>query len=329
MHYPLIIIGTGSAGLPAGMYASRYGIRNLIIGAQPGGALATSHCVENYPGTISESGGSIMWRFEEHAKVSGSEVVYDTVVSILQNAKSKKQNGGISSDSLSLGEGGGEVWVFTVTTARKTQYTCDYLIYATGNAYRHLDVPGEDRLLGSGVSYCATCDGNFFRWRDVVVSGGGDSAFTEALYLAQLCKSVKILVRKDKAKAEEIWVKKVSETPNMEIIYNTEVASIDGQFSVESVTTIDGRIIPTQGIFIAVGSLPSVDLIRNLWVEVDAEWCIIIDVHQKSTNDRIYAAGDVTTGSAKFRQTIMSAAEGCLAAHSVHEAMLRSGESFV
>ena len=99
MHYPLIIIGTGSAGLPAGMYASRYGIRNLIIGAQPGGALATSHCVENYPGTISESGGDIMKRFEEHAKVSGSEVTYDTVVSIVKNAKFKEQNDGLLKNS--------------------------------------------------------------------------------------------------------------------------------------------------------------------------------------------------------------------------------------
>lgn len=228
-----------------------------------------------------------MKRFEEHAKVSGSEVSYDTVVQI-EELPGK---------------------ILQVTTARKEIYTCDFLIYATGNAYRHLNVPGEDRLLGAGVSYCATCDGNFFRGKDVLVSGGGDSAFTEALYLAQLCKTVKILVRKDKPKAEEIWVKKVSEQSNMEVIYNTEVAEINGQFGIESITTTDGRTIPTQGIFIAVGSIPSVDLIKALGVEVDEEQCIKIDEHQKSTNDRIYAAGDVTTGSAKFRQTIMSAAE--------------------
>lgn len=302
-HYPLIIIGTGSAWLPAGMYASRYGIRNLIIWAQPGGALATSHCVENYPGILSESGGAIMKKFEEHAKISGSEVSYDTVVKIEELPEKLMQ----------------------ITTARKEIYTCDFIIYATGNAYRHLDVPGEDRLLGAGVSYCATCDGNFFKWRDVIVVGGGDSSFTEALYLAQLCKTVKILVRKEKARAEEIWVKKVQETSNMEIIYNTEVAEINGQFAVESVTTKDGRTIPTQGIFIAVGSVPSVELIENLGVEIDEEWCIKIDQHQKSTHPSIYAAGDVTTGSAKFRQTIMSAAEWCLAAHSVHETMLKQG----
>lgn len=153
---------------------------------------------------------------------------------------------------------------FKILTARKEEYTCDYLIYATGNAYRHLDIPGEDRLLGAGVSYCATCDGNFFRGRDVIVVGGGDSAFTEALYLAHLCKSVKILVRKDKPKAEQIWVDKVMQESNMEIVFNTELAEINGQFGVESVTTTDGRVIPTQGVFVAVGSVPSVDLIKDL-----------------------------------------------------------------
>jgi thioredoxin reductase (NADPH) len=236
------------------MYASRYGIRNLIIGAQPGGALATSHCVENYPGTLSESGGDIMKRFEEHAKVSGSEVSYDTVINI--------------------GELPGKI--LQVTTARKEAYTCDFIIYATGNAYRHLDVPGEDRLLGAGVSYCATCDGNFFRNKDVIVVGGGDSSFTEALYLAHLCKTVKILVRKDKPKAEEIWVKKVQEESNMEIIYNTEVAEINGQFTIESVTTKDGRTIPTQGIFIAVGSVPSIELIQKLNIDIDEEGCMLL-----------------------------------------------------
>jgi thioredoxin reductase (NADPH) len=170
-----------------------------------------------------------------------------------------------------------------VTTARKEVYTCDFLIYATGNAYRHLDVPGEDRFSVQGVSYCATCDGNFFRWSDVIVVGGGDSSFTEALYLAHLCKTVKILVRKDKAKAEEIWVKKVQEEPNMEIIYNTEVAEINGQFAVESVTTKDGRTIPTQGILSLLVLYRVLILIKDLGVEIDEEGCIKIDQHQKSS----------------------------------------------
>lgn len=136
---------------------------------------------------------------------------------------------------------------------------------------------------------------------------------------------MKILVRKDTAKAEDIWQKKVAEQENMEVLYNTEIAEIQGKFSVESILTTDGRVIPTQGVFVAVGSMPSVELISDLGVEVDDENCVKIDSHQKTTHDRIYAAGDVTNGSAKFRQTIMSAAEGCLAAHSIHEKMLKLG----
>ena len=116
---------------------------------------------------------------------------------------------------------------------------------------------------------------------------------------------------------------KVLQEPNMEIIFNTELAEINGEFGVESVSTTDGRTIPTQGVFVAVGSVPSVELLKDLNVTTDHEGCIIVDAHQKSSNNYLYAAGDVTTNSAKFRQTIMSAAEGCLAAHSVHEAMLR------
>ena len=160
-----------------GMYASRYGIRNLIIGAQPGGALGTSHCVENYPGTLSESGASIMKRFEEHAKHSGSDITYDTVVKI-------EELPGKSSKSPQL---------------VKKFIPVIFFIYATGNAYRHLGVPGEDRLLGAGVSYCATCDGNFSRarchrgWRRFVIYRSS---------LSRICVNpVKILVRKDKAKA--------------------------------------------------------------------------------------------------------------------------------
>lgn len=303
-HYPLIIIGTGSAGLPAGMYASRYWIQNLIIGSMPGGALATSHCVENYPGILSEPGGDIMRKFEEHAKVSGSEIVYDTVVQVLE-----------------LWENTG----FTLVTAQKKEYTCDYLIYATGNAYRHLDIPGEERLLGAGVSYCATCDGNFFRGREVIMVGWWDSAFTEALYLSHLCKSVTILVRKDVAKAEQIWIDKVHEQENMKVIFNTELLTVNGETRVESVTTTSGDTLPTEWVFIAVGSVPSTSLVDHLWIAIDMEWCIIVDIHQKSSHDRLYAAWDITTNSAKFRQTIMSAAEGCLAAHAIHEAMLRDG----
>lgn len=282
------------------MYASRYNISNIVIGAQPGGALATSHCVENYPGIVSESGKTIMDNFAKHAQASGSELLSDKVLSI------KEQD-----DK-----------TFLVTTERSGDYTCDFILVATGNDYRHLEVPGERELTGSGVSYCATCDGQFFKGRDIIMVGGGDSAFTEALYLAEIANSVKILVRGDSAKAEHKWQAKVGNTSNIEVLYNTEVETINGKFSVESVTTKDGRSIPCQGVFVAVGSVPRTEIVASFNLEKDPTGCLVVDKRQRTSHPRIYAAGDVTTNSNKFQQTIMSAAEGCLAAHSIHQDIL-------
>lgn len=301
-HYTLIIIGSGSAGLPAGMYASRYNIKNVVIGAQPGWALATSHQVENYPGVISESGKTIMDQFAQHAQASGSELMNDRVTDIQDN------------------DGKG----FTITTERNGELTCDYLLMATGNDYRHLGVPWEEELIGSGVSYCATCDGQFFKGRDIVMVGGWDSAFTESLYLAEIANSVKILVRKDRAKAEHKWQDKVAATDNIEVLYETEVEKINGKFSVEGVTTKKWEEIVCQGVFVAVWSIPRTELVEKFALNKDETGCLIVDKRQQTSHPRIYAAGDVTTNSNKFQQTIMSAAEGCLAANSIHEDILDS-----
>lgn len=300
--FDLVIIGAGSAGLPAAMYASRYAMKNLVIGELPGGALATSHRVENWPGVQADSGKSIMDSFAEHAVASGSEIVTDRAVSV-EGAKG----------------------AFTVTTASGKSFQSKYVLLATGNKYRHLGVPGERELLGSGVSYCATCDGNFFKGREVVVVGGGDSAAVEALYLAELCAKVTILVRKDALKAEDVWVKKIMEHSNMEVRFNAEVAEVRGDFmGVKDVLLKDGSALPCEGVFVAIGSDPDASLITPLGVAVDHEGCVIVDKTQATNVPGIFAAGDVTTNSNKFKQTIMSAAEGCLAAHSVHEEIMRS-----
>lgn len=203
--YNLIIIGAGSAGLPAGMYASRYRLRNCIIGAMPGGALATSHKVENYPGTLSASGREIMDRFTEHAVGAGSELIQDEVTEVTK-------------------DGG----VFTVKTASGKTLLSEFVLLAIGNRYRHLGVPGEEKFLGAGVSYCATCDGMFFRNRVVALVGGGNTAITEALYLAEICKEVHILVRGKNFRAETVWVDQIAKHPNIRVHFETSVASIEG-----------------------------------------------------------------------------------------------------
>ncbi len=297
--YDVIIIGTGSAGLPAGMYAARYKLDTLVIGGIPGGALAQSHQVENYPWTLSASGKEIMDHFAEHAKVSGSEILMADVTNV-----AKDENGFL---------------VSTTSGLRRSRA----LILATGNKYKKLWVSGEDRLIGMGVSYCATCDGNFFKNQVVAMVGGGDSAITEALYLSHIAREVHLLVRGDAMKAEQIWQEKITETKNIIVHYSTSVASIEWDFNVDHLVLQDGNTLKVDGIFVAIGSTPDVSLVRDLWANLDREWYIIVDAAQATNIDGLYAAGDVTTNSNKFQQTIMSAAEWCLAAHSVHEYILR------
>ena len=303
--YDTIIIGAGSAWLPAGMYASRYKLSNIVIGELPGGALATSHCVENWPGVLSESGKTIMDTFAEHARVAGSTILQERVETVAKNGE----------------------YAYTVTTSTGKVYQSRTVILATGNKYKKLGVPGEAELIGQGVSYCATCDGNFFWGLKVAVVGGGNTAITEALYLAEICSEVHILIRTGKIRAEDIWVEKAKKHSNIIFHYFTEVAEIQwGMMGMTGILCKDGSTLSLDGIFIAVGNEPYTGLVDHLSPEKDSEWCLVVDKRQETTVKWLYAAGDVTTNSNKFRQTIMSAAEGCLAANSVHEDILRMGE---
>jgi thioredoxin reductase (NADPH) len=299
MDYDVVIVGSGSAGLPAGMYASRYKLKNIVIGKEPGGALATSHKVENFPWILSASWKEIMDSFAEHAKASGSEVLQDTVSAITKT----------------------EQW-FTVKTTNQ-ELTTKYVILASGNTYRKLGVPGEAEFLGKGVSYCATCDGNFFKNRDIVLVGGGNTALTEALYLSELCNKVYLVHRKDTFRAENIWVEQAQKRENIEFVLNEEVEKVGGNIFLEEVTLKSGKVLKADGFFVAIGSDPSIELVSDMNPEIDDENCLVVDARQETSVKWLYAAGDVTTNSNKFKQTIMSAAEWCLAADSIHEDMLR------
>ncbi len=298
-EYDLIIIGAGSAGYPAGMYASRYKIDNLIIGGLPGGALWTSHKVENWPWVISAPGAEIMNDFKKHAEESGSEILTEMV------------------DSLEKHDD-----MFYIRTSSKKEFTAKKIVLATGNNYRHLGAKWEDAFLGKGVSYCATCDGMFFKNREIVMVWGGNTAITEALYLADICNKVTIVHRRDTFRAENIWIEKAQKRENIEFVLNEEVEEITGSMFVEEIVLKSGKTIKADGIFIAVGTIPNVDLVKEMNLEHDDEWCLVVDQRQETSLKGLYAAGDVTTNSNKFRQTIMSAAEGCLTANSIHEDLL-------
>ena len=300
--YDLIIIGAGSAGLPAGMYASRYKLKNIIIGEMPGGALSTSHCVENFPGVLSAPGGEIMDNFKKHAESAGSEILQDRVEVVSK-----------------IGENH-----FSVSTMGGKNFDAKRILLATGNTYKMLGIPGEKEFYGQGVSYCATCDGNFYKNLTVGVVGAGNTAITEALYLAEIAKEVHIFVRGDVIRAENIWTEKANNTSNIIFHMNTQVTEVQGNMmGVTGVSLNTGENLTLDGLFVAIGSTPITNIVDNLSPQKDGEWCLIVDQRQETTIPGLYAAGDVTTNSNKFRQTIMSAAEGCLAANSIHEDILK------
>lgn len=300
-HYNLIIIWAWSAWLPAWMYASRYNLKNLIIWAMPGWALATSHKVENYPWTISAPGKEIMDNFRKHAVESWSEILQDTVTEVNKT----------------------ESW-FTVKIAGWKEFSSDYLIYATWNKYRKLGFIWENEFLWKWVSYCATCDGTFFKWLDVAIVWGGNTALTEALYLAELCKKVYLIHRRDTFRAETSWVEKVKNTPNIEMVLNEEVESVSWGMFMENINLKSWKVLKADGIFVAVWNEPETKIIDHLNPEKDNEWCLVVDKRQETSVKWLYAAWDVTTNSNKFRQTIMSAAEWCLAANSIHEDFMKN-----
>ena len=302
--HDLIIIGAWSAGLPAGMYASRYKIDNIIIGELPGGALATSHCVENWPGVLSAPGGEIMDDFLKHAEAAGSTLIQDRVEIVSKVGEDR----------------------FEIKTQKWDTYEAKRVILATGNEYKKLGIPGEMDFYGQGVSYCATCDGNFYKWLTVAVIGAGNTAITEALYLADICAHVHILVRGERSRAEDIWIDKANARENITFHYATQASSVEGSImGVTGLKLTNGEILPLDGVFVAIGSSPYTKIVDDMNPEKDPEGCLVVDKRQETSVKWLYAAGDVTTNSNKFRQTIMSAAEWCLSANSIHEDILRMG----
>ncbi len=300
--YDVIIIWAWSAGYPAGMYSSRYWMKNLIIWAMPWWALATSHKVENYPWILSAPWKEIMENFKKHAENAGSEI-------ITENVEKVEKKGDI----------------FCITTSSKKEYEAKYVIIATGNNHRKLWVVWEKEFLGKWVSYCATCDWMFFKWVDIVLAWGGNTALTEALYLSDIVNKVYLVHRKDTFRAEDSWVEQAKKKENIEFVLNEEISEIKWGFSgMEEVVLKSGKILKAEWIFIAIWTLPNVWIVSELNLEKDKEWCLVVDSRQETSLKWLYAAWDVTTNSNKFKQTIMSAAEWCLAADSIHEDLLKS-----
>lgn len=296
---PLIILGTGGAGMAASIYALRYRIDHVLLGELPGGTLTTAHLVENYPGYSSILGNDLVDKFVEHVKYLGG--------TFTQGRATKVERDGAD---------------FIVTTDKET-YRTKTVIYTLGSTHKHLGVPGEKEFDGKGVSYCATCDGFFFRDKTVAVVGGGDSAATGALVLGGLAKKTYMLVRGDTLKAEPIWVEQLQANPKVEIVTNTSVTEIGGSAKVEWVKLNNpyqgSDTLPVDGVFVEIGLNPASELSSSIGVETDAAGFIKVGEDMSTNVPGFFAAGDVTTGSAYFRQLVTAASEGVIATYGAYQ----------
>jgi len=289
--YDLIIIGGGPAGLTAGIYAQRARLKTLLLEKEMvGGQIAVSDVIENYPGFPSISGAELMEKFEQQARGLGLEIKLTDVIAVQKKGEEKIVK---TSD--------GDLITRTV-------------IVATGAKPRRLGIPGEKELTGKGVSYCATCDGPFFKGQKVLVVGGGDTAVKEAVYLSRIANKVYIAHRRDQLRAEKIIQEKAMSTPNIEILWSHILKEIKGKTGVEKVALQnlkDNTVkeLEVEGVFVFVGINPTTDFVD---VEKDKQGFIKTDQDMRTSVKGIFAAGDCRTTALK--QVSTAVGDGAIAA---------------
>jgi thioredoxin reductase (NADPH) len=295
-HSPLVILGSGPAGLTAAIYAARANLQPVCIeGPQPGGQLTITSDVENFPGFEKGiDGPALMENFRKQAERFGT--IFDQ--RFVKSIDFKKRP-------------------FTLTFDNNDQLSCDALIIATGASAKWTNVPGEKLLMGKGVSACATCDGFFFKQADIAVLGGGDSALEEALFLTRFARSVSIVHRRDTLKASKIMQDKAKSNPKIRFLWNKQVLQIEGTQGVTGLLLKDTLSneeshLPVTGVFVAIGHEPNTRLFKNDLDHNPAGYLITQPGSTKTSVEGIFAAGDVA--DFVYRQAITAAGTGCMAA---------------
>lgn len=294
----VIIIGSGPAGYTAGIYAARANMNPLILtGMEPGGQLTTTTDVENFPGyPEAVTGPELMADLQKQAERFGTEIKYEYVTEV------------------TFGEKEGDIHHVKTNTA---EYQTRSIIISTGATAKYLGLDDETKYAGSGVSACATCDGFFYRGKDVAVVGGGDTAAEEATYLSKLCNKVYLLVRKDEMRASKAMQDRVANTQNLEVLYNHELIGLDGNNVVEKAKIINNvtneeKELIVDGVFIAIGHKPNTDLFAGKLDMDETGYLITQDRTYKTNVPGVFAAGDVQ--DSVYRQAITAAGAGCGAA---------------
>ena len=297
-HTRVLIIGSGPAGYTAAIYSARAMLDPILIqGLQPGGQLTITTEVENWPGDREVQGPDLMVRMEEHAKAMGAEVIADYISSLDLSQRP-----------------------FVATADSGTTYTADAVILATGAQARWLGLPSEEKFKGFGVSACATCDGFFYRGKEVVVAGGGNSAVEEALFLTNFATKVTLIHRRDSLRAEKILQQRLFKNPKIEILWNHAIEEVLGTEAPLGVTGVRAKNVhtgetvevPCDGFFVAIGHAPASELVKD---QLELHHGGYVKVEPGTTRTSIpgvFAAGDLTDHV--YRQAVTSAGMGCMAA---------------
>lgn len=295
--YDLLILGGGIAGLTAGIYGARYNLKTAIIANSFGGTGNLAGHIENWPG-FEGAGADLMTKVAEQAKSKGVIFIQDE---IKQVSKTKD--------------------LFSAKTNKKT-YTGKTIIFALGMQNKELNIKGEKEFLGKGVSYCATCDGMFFKNKRVAVIGGADSAAKAALFLSEIATKVYIVYRKGEMRCEPVVLDKIKQKPNVEIHYFSNPGEIIGDKKVKALklNKEEGQkemTLDVDGVFIEIGATPTTELVKELGVTTNTENYVITDKDYKTNIPGVYAAGDTT--DTKFKQLIVAAGAGATAAKSAFD----------
>lgn len=286
-----IIIGAGPAGMNAALYLKRAGIDVVLIEKEvPGGEMLKTNKIENYLGFESIDGGELALKMSKQIKDLGIKIMKDKVLKVTKNDK-------------------------FIVEMEKEKLEADYVIVATGRTPRKLGLRGEDVLTGRGISYCAVCDGAFYRGKEVAVIGGGDAALTEALYLADLCTKVYVVVRRD-LRASEVLQSRVKAKGNIIVLKNVNVSKLDFDERLSSIILDDGKTLPVSGMFIAIGGMPQLNFLDGLDVMMKNGYIVTNDKMESSVKG-LYAVGDVRYKD--YYQIVTAVSDGAVAALSIKE----------
>ncbi|MEM1700020.1 MAG: FAD-dependent oxidoreductase [Desulfurococcaceae archaeon] len=301
-QYDVIVVGGGPAGLTAALYAARYGLDVILITKKLGGLITEAPLVDDYLGIPDVSGNDLADKFIKHVEKYNVPIVLDEVVNVYRKPSTSN--------------------LWCIETRSLKQEICAFaVVIATGSEKRKLGVPGEDKLTGKGVSYCAVCDGPLFKNKTVAVVGGGNSAFTSALFLSNYASKVYLIHRRSTFRAFKVYVDAAMSNPRIEILTDTVVKEIVGEERVEAIRventrTGEERIIPVDGVFVEIGLKPNTEFFKKIGLEVDEEGRVKVNIDMSTNQPGIYVAGDAAGGpyKYKFEQIITAAAEGAIAA---------------